>query len=112
MRDVIARVLLWALERVLPAEEKSVGRHRHAPPPAAPVEWWADPWTEPWTTPTPAHVIERHAPLRGEDSRLVRPYALLDDTLRLRTVRRRPRNLVYAVGGIDHPFTWWAGAPR
>ncbi|WP_445394991.1 hypothetical protein ACSMX9_17270 [Streptomyces sp. LE64] len=57
-----------------------------------------DPWSRPWTTPVPAHVRARHAPLRGEDIALVRPYVRLaattvattsdDDTLRLRALGR------------------------
>ncbi|MGW4032847.1 hypothetical protein ACWEFL_26690 [Streptomyces sp. NPDC004838] len=55
-----------------------------------------------WTTPVPWHVSERHTPLRGEDTHLVRPYAPLDDTLRLRTVRPRPRRiLVHMARGLD-----------
>ncbi|MEV3872440.1 hypothetical protein [Streptomyces sp. NPDC049906] len=83
------------------------GRHaagpRHAAATATPatatatarptfVDDRGNPWARPWTTPTPTHVHARHAPLRGEDIALVRPYVRLavaeDDTLRLRALGR------------------------
>ncbi|MFF0445056.1 hypothetical protein ACFYT4_01325 [Streptomyces sp. NPDC004609] len=103
MPKPIARLLRRALKWALPA----YGRHRATPAfttPASPVAW-----TKPWTAPAPAHVIERTLPLRGEDIPLVRPYALLDDTLQLRTVlpRRRLKVLVHAGEALDLP----CGAP-
>ncbi|MFI6287966.1 hypothetical protein ACIBCM_25000 [Streptomyces sp. NPDC051018] len=89
MRTLITRALLWALERVLPERADVL--------PASPEP--DDLWARPWTTPTPHHVRERHTPLRGEDTLLVRPYAPLDDTLRLTAVRPR-RVLFYAAGGL------------
>ncbi|MGW4030927.1 hypothetical protein ACWEFL_16665 [Streptomyces sp. NPDC004838] len=53
---------------------------------------------EPWTTPLPAHVLERLVPLRGEDIPLVRPYAPLDDTLRLRAVQQPRRRVLVQTG--------------
>jgi hypothetical protein len=104
MRNAIARTLVRVLERLLPAR----GVHAASPEPA---EIRANPWARPWTTPLPAHVIERHTPLRGEDIRLVRPYAPLDETLRLcvSALPRRPRRrLHYAPRGV--PISVPAGA--
>ncbi|MFI6288437.1 hypothetical protein ACIBCM_27445 [Streptomyces sp. NPDC051018] len=97
MRDAVRHALVRALELVLPSR----GRHRAAEAPdAGPAGVPVGLWERPWPTPTPVHVIERHAPLRGEDVRLTRPYCLLDRTLRLKAVVRRPRRLVYvAIGG-------------
>ncbi|MGW4033364.1 hypothetical protein ACWEFL_29395 [Streptomyces sp. NPDC004838] len=92
MRTLISHVLMWALERVLPAH----GRHSDTDGPRPP-----EPWERAWTTPVPRHVTERHTPLRGEDTHLVRPYAPLDDTLRLRI--RRKRALLYAPHGLALP---------
>ncbi|WP_329020432.1 hypothetical protein [Streptomyces sp. NBC_00690] len=62
------------------------------------------PWWSAWATPTPPHVVARLAPLRGEDCALVRPYALVETTLQLRTLRcnvaERPR-----AGALDQPST-------
>lgn len=111
MRDLIARALLWVLRILLPAH----GRHSttapqpHPTPDPAPVS----PWSSPWSTPTPAHVIERHTPLRGEDIALVRPYVPTGDydTLNLRLVQRERRTAaVLATLGVDWPYTY-DGAP-
>ncbi|MGW4201720.1 hypothetical protein [Streptomyces sp. NPDC004726] len=101
MRAWIACALKWALERALPGE----GRRRVVPRTVA-----GGAWARPWSTPVPGHVRERRTPLRGEDSRLVRPYAPLDDTLRLRPVRPR-RVLVYAATGLSLPGTVRTGVP-
>ncbi|MEU7238464.1 hypothetical protein AB0A82_41710, partial [Streptomyces chrestomyceticus] len=75
MRDLTARALAWVLALFIPsARRPESGRHTAAyladqPAPADP-----GPWGAPWTTPTPAHIIERHTPLCGEDVPLVRPY--------------------------------------
>lgn len=66
MRTLIDRVLMWVLGRVLPAH----GHHRTA---AGTVPAPADPWIRSWTTPVPRHDVERHTPLCGEDTGLVRP---------------------------------------
>ncbi|MCM2393301.1 hypothetical protein [Streptomyces albipurpureus] len=95
MCELIARLLQWA-ERLLRGGRGELVAD-YTPPPS-------DPWAQPWATPTPVHVIERHCPLRGEDSRLVRPYAPADDTLELRQVRPR-RRLLYAAMGLDLPIT-------
>ncbi|MEU0986359.1 hypothetical protein [Streptomyces sp. NPDC005953] len=95
MCELIARLLQWA------ARLLGGGRGELIPDCTPPP---IDPWTQPWATPTPVHVIERHCPLRGEDSRLVRPYAPADDTLELRPIRPR-RRLLYAAMGLDLPVT-------
>ncbi|MEU5973881.1 hypothetical protein [Streptomyces sp. NPDC047315] len=59
------------------------GRHRAPSPTLTPIKLFMTPWT----TPTPPHVLERQRPPRAEDVALVRPYALLDDTLQLHVLR-------------------------
>ncbi|MEW2034929.1 hypothetical protein AB0901_31060 [Streptomyces roseifaciens] len=77
----------------------------------APAPAPVDPWSQPWTTPTPAHIIERHTPLRGEDVALARPYVLAEETLELRTVQHERRNVLrLALDGIDAPYSY-PGAP-
>jgi hypothetical protein len=83
MPKLIAQLLRCVLRVALPAH----GRRRAAPPPSLPPVII---WAQPWHSPTPAHVLERTAPLRGEDVSLVRPYAPLDDTLILRAVAPLP----------------------
>lgn len=110
MRDLIARALLRVLRILLPAHGRhsaTASRPRSAPEPAP-----ASPWSSPWPTPTPAHVIQRHTPLRGEDIALARPYVPADeDTLNLRLVQRERRTAaVLATFGVDWPYTY-DGAP-
>ncbi|MEU0986075.1 hypothetical protein [Streptomyces sp. NPDC005953] len=79
MRAAIVRVLLWALSRLLPAEDDAVPPPTFTPEPApVPARWWS--------TPTPAHVVERQRTLRGEDCRTVRPYVVAEETLQLRAL--------------------------
>ncbi|MFI1012805.1 hypothetical protein [Streptomyces sp. NPDC020965] len=96
MRQAIQRALLRVLESLFPAQGRHSGRF---PPVPLPV----NPWALPWTTPTPQHIIDRHTPLRGEDCAFIRPYAPLDDTIRLRPVRTtRPRRvLIHAPTGLN-----------
>ncbi|MEU5402737.1 hypothetical protein ABZ348_25950 [Streptomyces sp. NPDC005963] len=89
MRDAIRHALPWLLDCLLPAW----GRHGcrsirlSTGSPVEPVS----PWARPWPTAVPAHVIERHTPLRGEDLPAARPYA----------PRHRPsRTLHYATHGL------------
>lgn len=58
-----------------------------AQPPPLPLSP-PSPWGAAWTTPTPAHVRERHAPLRGEDVALVRPYVVAEERRQREAVRR------------------------
>ncbi|MFF0445579.1 hypothetical protein ACFYT4_04005 [Streptomyces sp. NPDC004609] len=98
MRDAVRRALVQALNLVLPSR----GRHRSAAdrgPVPTPGPRPVGLWGQPWPTPTPAHVVERHTPLRGEDVRLVRPYVSPARHPPHRTVARRPRKPVYAVFG-------------
>ncbi|MFI1018079.1 hypothetical protein [Streptomyces sp. NPDC020965] len=81
------------LELLLPAQGRHSGRFPAVPLPVSP-------WALPWTTPIPQHIIDRHTPLRGEDCAFIRPYALLDDTIRLRPVRPR-RILIHAPTGLN-----------
>ncbi|WP_329020784.1 hypothetical protein [Streptomyces sp. NBC_00690] len=99
MRNAIRHALTRMLNRLLPAR----GRHC-AHPPRPPVQP-AGPWAKPWPTAVPAHVVERHTPLRGEDLPAARPYA----------PRHRPsRALHYASHGlsITDLRTMRAGAVR
>lgn len=58
-----------------------------APPALPPVPQPSSTWGAAWTTPTPAHVRERHAPLRGEDVALVRPYVIAEERRQREAVR-------------------------
>lgn len=46
------------------------------------------PWGAAWTTPTPAHVRQRYAPLRGEEVALVRPYVIAEERRQREAIRR------------------------
>lgn len=113
MRDSIARALVRMLALFIPSVRRpEPGRHTAAyladqPAPADP-----GPWGIPWTTPTPAHVIERHTPLRGEDVQLVRPYVAGFQPPQTKTewqVERR-RAAAFASAGYDYPYSY-PGAP-
>lgn len=68
-------LLLRALRRLRPERRSAVaGRLRLTSPTAPPNPPPPHAWT--WTSPTPAHVRQRRAPLRGDDAALVRPYVL------------------------------------
>ncbi|MGW6456664.1 hypothetical protein ACWF94_12200 [Streptomyces sp. NPDC055078] len=66
-------------------------RRTVAPAPVAEPDSEPGPDPEPpfWLTPTPRHVLERLAPLHGEDAALVRPYELAETTLQIPIVRER-----------------------
>ncbi|MGW6459587.1 hypothetical protein ACWF94_27295, partial [Streptomyces sp. NPDC055078] len=90
---------------VLAALRRLFNRHRTPAPAPEPVAAdlatasAPDPQSPFWLTPTPRHVLERQAPLRGEDTALVRPYALNETTLVLPiAVYRRQRAAALAVG--------------
>ncbi|MGW5675416.1 hypothetical protein ACWEV4_10070 [Streptomyces sp. NPDC003860] len=75
MRKLVA----FITRRFLRRPSRPRGRHRAPSPALTPIKLFM----RPWTTPTPPHVLERQRPLCAEDVALVRPYALLDDTLQL-----------------------------
>lgn len=97
VEDVLHRIA-WLLEPLLRLLWPASGRHRHqnrhraggaapAPAPAAP----------PGRRPSPHEAL-----LRGEDSRLVRPYLLAhEQRAQARQQRARRRTLWLAVHGID-----------
>ncbi|WP_431989406.1 hypothetical protein [Streptomyces albogriseolus] len=99
VEDVLHRIA-WLLEPLLRLLWPVSGRHRHgnrhrtggaapAPEPAAPVA--------PGRRPSPHEAL-----LRGEDSRLVRPYLLAhEQRAQARQQRARHRTLWLAVHGID-----------
>ncbi|MEU6285839.1 hypothetical protein [Streptomyces sp. NPDC047028] len=107
MRDLIVR----ALELISALFGSKPGRHSAAhlnapavsdPSPAAPL---------------PPHVQERNKRLDGEEVELIRPYYAAfmqnqeDETLRLRAVRKRQRELFWATMGMDYPGVRLHGAP-
>ncbi|MFJ5707587.1 hypothetical protein [Streptomyces sp. NPDC093105] len=61
---------------------------------------------KPWPTPVPEHVRARRLPLRGEDTALIRPYALADDTLEFGIIRERRTAAVLATLGVDYPYEY------
>ncbi|WP_318296189.1 MULTISPECIES: hypothetical protein [Streptomyces albogriseolus group] len=99
VEDVLHRIA-WLLEPLLGLLWPASGRHRHqnrhraggaapAPAPAAPLA--------PGRRPSPHEAL-----LRGEDSRLVRPYLLAhEQRAQARQQRARRRTLWLAVHGID-----------
>ncbi len=99
VEDVLHRIA-WLLEPLLRLLWPASGRHRHqnrhraggaapAPAPAAPLA--------PGRRPSPHEAL-----LRGEDSRLVRPYLLAhEQRAQARRQRARRRTLWLAVHGID-----------
>ncbi|MFJ7100100.1 hypothetical protein [Streptomyces albogriseolus] len=99
VEDVLHRIA-WLLEPLLRLLWPASGRHRHqnrhraggaapAPAPAAPLA--------PGRRPSPHEAL-----LRGEDSRLVRPYLLAHERrAQARRQRARRRTLWLAVHGID-----------
>ncbi len=111
MRDSIARICGWVLSLLIPSTRRpKPGRHTAAyladqPTPATP-----GPWGTPWTTPTPAHVIQRHTPLRGEDVPLVRPYVGGSPKTESEWQLERRRAVAFAAAGYDYPYSY-PGAP-
>ncbi|MCM2388974.1 hypothetical protein [Streptomyces albipurpureus] len=121
MTLLIRRALTWVLNLLLPPRGKHAAASAVSASPAqAPEPVRIDPfahkrvvWEQGWGTPTPRHVVERHQLLRGEDSRLIRPYTrFTDDTVRLRPIHvvqaERRLTLVYATAGLDLPDTYLA----
>ncbi len=110
MRDLIALAsiglgslfVLWCALETRPPRRP--GRHSvaHRAPETLPT--LTGPRMKPWPTPTPEHVRERHLPLRGEDTALIRPYALAADTLNLGVIRERRTAAVLATLGVDYPY--------
>lgn len=99
MRDVIARVLVWALRLLLPAR----GRHGAALPANQPAPTLTEP---PQPKPVPQHVHERNRPLDGEEVALIRPYyaahlAALEAEQKRQ--RQRQREAFWATLGMDYP---------
>lgn len=106
MRDRIAHALTYLLRLVLPGK----GRHS-APDAGTPVpsasEPAPNPWARPWPTATPKHVIDRHAPLRGEDLSCARPYVGIDTPMKLRQICERRKAVAYCeIGSADYPYSY------
>ncbi|MFC7975061.1 hypothetical protein ACFUT3_07460 [Streptomyces cinereoruber] len=113
MRDAIARAHSWALSLLVP---RRPGRHsaaflagrtepvRTEAPARSEEPVRVDPWSKPWPTPTPAHVRDRYAPLRGEDVSLTRPYCRVGAAEELGVICERRRAAVLATLGVDWPY--------
>ncbi|KOT56182.1 hypothetical protein ADK43_23950 [Streptomyces rimosus subsp. rimosus] len=111
MRDLIARALVRVFALFIPsARRPEPGRHSAAYLADQPAPAESGPWGTPWTTPTPAHVIERHTPLRGEDVPLVRPYVGGSPKTETEWQLERRRAVAFAAAGYDYPYSY-PGAP-
>ncbi|MET9954550.1 hypothetical protein ABZ135_23820 [Streptomyces sp. NPDC006339] len=110
MRDLIALasiglgslLVLWCALELPPSRQP--GRHSAAyrAPETLPI--LTGPGRKPWPTPVPEHVRARRMPLRGEDTALIRPYALAEDTLEFGIIRERRTAAVLATLGVDYPY--------
>ncbi|MFE0701589.1 hypothetical protein [Streptomyces sp. NPDC058872] len=110
MRDLIALVsiglgsllLLWCALEARPPRRP--GRHSaaHRAPETLPT--LTGPHMRPWPTPTPEHVRARRAPLRGEDTALIRPYAPGGRAVDPGVIHERRTAAVLATLGVDHPY--------
>ncbi|MFL4905003.1 hypothetical protein ACJ6WF_17880 [Streptomyces sp. MMS24-I2-30] len=132
MREAIARAFSRAVSVLVPRcsrrhrrprRPRRPGRHSArylsaVPPPTPPPvpettprPGGRSPRAYAWSTPIPDHVRARHAPLRGEEVRLVRPYVLAAPTAPLPAVTwERRRAAALAALGVDYPYTY-DGAP-
>ncbi|MFB7499146.1 hypothetical protein ACFC09_31420 [Streptomyces sp. NPDC056161] len=137
IREAITRAFSWAVSILVPRRSRRrprrprrPGRHSarylsavppptpppvpEAPPPvpeATPRPAGRSPRVYAWSTPIPDHVRARHAPLRGEEVRLVRPYVLAAPTAPPPAVTwERRRAAALAALGVDYPYTY-DGAP-
>ncbi|MFE0643407.1 hypothetical protein ACFW2Y_17615 [Streptomyces sp. NPDC058877] len=111
MRDLIALasiglgmlLVLWCALDMRPPRRpgrQSASHHATKPLPAL----TGPPMRPCPTTPTPEHVRARRAPLRGEDTPLIRPYVLVDETLDLGIIRERRTAAVLATLGVDYAY--------
>ncbi|WP_405398491.1 hypothetical protein [Streptomyces microflavus] len=106
MRDLIVR----ALELISALFGSKPGRHSaaHLNAPEIPIPAPV--------APLPPHVQERNRRLDGEEVDLIRPYYAAymrnqdAETLRLKAVRRRQRELFWATMGMDYPGVQLHGA--
>ncbi|MFD4372751.1 hypothetical protein [Streptomyces sp. NPDC058486] len=95
---------LWCALELWPGRQP--GRHSAAYRAPETLPTLAVPRATPWPAPTPQHVTARHTPLRGEDTPLVRPYVLAENTLRLGAIRERRTAAVLATLGVDYPYEY------
>ncbi|WP_418956802.1 hypothetical protein [Streptomyces tritici] len=110
MRDLIALasiglgllLVLWCALELMPSRRP--GRHSAAYRAPETLPTLTGPGMKPWPTPTPEHVRARRMPLRGEDTELIRPYALAEDTLNFGVIRERRTAAVLATLGVDYPY--------
>ncbi|MFE9607523.1 hypothetical protein [Streptomyces sp. NPDC006012] len=119
IRDTVARAFSRTLSVLVPRRPRRRRPGRHSaryllaavPPPAPPQPPDQSPRAYAWSTPVPDHVRARRAPLRGEETRLVRPYVRTETTPRHSAVtRERRRAAALAALGVDYPYTY-EGAP-
>ncbi|MFG3036832.1 hypothetical protein ACGFYZ_08010 [Streptomyces sp. NPDC048330] len=94
-------LILWCALGLTP---RRPGRHSAAYRTPETLPTLTGPRMKPWPTPPPAHVRARNTTLRGEDTALIRPYVLADDTMRLGAIRERRTAAVLATLGVDYPY--------
>ncbi|MFE0701158.1 hypothetical protein [Streptomyces sp. NPDC058872] len=94
-------LILWCALGLTP---RRPGRHSAAYRAPETLPTPMPPHMKPWTTPTPDHVHARNTMLCGEDTPLIRPYVLAENTMKLGAVRERRTAAVLATLGVDYPY--------
>ncbi|MDT3395604.1 hypothetical protein RKE29_02880 [Streptomyces sp. B1866] len=108
MPHPITHLVAWLRSLFTRPQHPSAGQ-RTTPtrPGPAPVSVWATPWP----TPVPAHVLDRHRTVSGDDVSLVRPYVLRweQEAERRRRAERRMALVLAEAGAPDVPSYSYAG---